>query len=108
MKVTNKPVTGTQAKVETGKTGKTDSAQGLKSGLKAGNSVSSRDLGDGSKVDVSERAQMMQKAKDIASESSIDEGKVAHFQKLIDNGKYSVDADKIADRLVDQHLIIPD
>ena len=30
------------------------------------------------------------------------------LQKMIDEGKYSVDSDKIADRLVDEHMLIPD
>ena len=106
MKVTNKPVTGTPTKAETGKAGKAESALGLKSSK--ANGVNSKDVKDGSKVDVSERAQLMAKAKEIASEQSVDEGKVAHFQKMIDEGKYSVDADRIADRLVDDHMLIPD
>jgi len=60
-------------------------------------------------VNVSERAQMMQKAKEIASRpDTIDEAKVARLQKLIDEGKYKVDAQAIADRLVDEHLATPD
>jgi negative regulator of flagellin synthesis FlgM len=104
MKVTNNKISGN---VDAAKTGRTESAQGLKKNLKA-NALGGRDVAGGSKVDVSERAQMMQKARDIASESSIDEAKVAKFQKLIDEGKYNVDADKVADRLVDEHLLIPD
>ena len=106
MKVTNKTVGGAQGKIESGKAGKTDGAHGAKNSSKSG-AAANAVKGD-SKVDVSERAQMMQKAKDIASESSIDEAKVAHLQKMIDEGKYSVDADKIADRLVDEHMLIPD
>jgi flagellar biosynthesis anti-sigma factor FlgM len=59
---------------------------------------------DASKVDVSARAQMMSKAKQIASEETVDEAKVARLQKMIDEGRYNVDASKIADRLVDEHL----
>jgi flagellar biosynthesis anti-sigma factor FlgM len=106
MKVTHKSV-GHSGKLETGKAGKADAAHGAKHSQHAGN-VSAKDLKEGSKVDVSERAQMMQKAKDIASESNVDEAKVARLQKMIDEGKYSVDADKIADRLVDEHMLIPD
>jgi flagellar biosynthesis anti-sigma factor FlgM len=52
---------------------------------------------------------MMQKAKDIASQPmTVDEAKVARLQKLIDEGKYKVDSQSIADRLVDEHLAIPD
>ena len=59
-------------------------------------------------MDVSERAQLMQKAKDIASKSSVDEAKVARLQKLIDEGKYKVDADAVADRLVNAHMDFPE
>lgn len=106
MKVTNKSVGGTAGQLETGKAGKSDAARGLRHGSKAGTANIAPK--DGSKVDVSERAQMMQKAKDIASEQTVDEAKVARFQKLIDEGKYHVDSDKIADKLVEDHMLIPD
>ena len=57
-----------------------------------------------SSVDVSARAQMMNKAKSIASQDTVDEAKVARLQKMIDEGRYNVDASKIADKLVDEHL----
>jgi flagellar biosynthesis anti-sigma factor FlgM len=60
------------------------------------------------RVDVSDRAQQMQKAKDIAGNSSVDEAKVARLQKMIDEGKYKVDADSVADRLVDAHMLFPE
>lgn len=48
---------------------------------------------------------MMAKAKEIAGQPmSVDEAKVARLQKMIDEGKYKVDADSVADRLVDEHL----
>jgi len=56
------------------------------------------------KVNLSDRAQAMSKAKAIASEDSVDDAKVARFQALIDSGKYKVDADKVADRLLEEHL----
>jgi flagellar biosynthesis anti-sigma factor FlgM len=66
---------------------------------------SSADLSSSSKVDVSNRAQMMNKAKAIASDQTVDEAKVAHFQKLIDEGKYNVDSEAVADKMVDEHLL---
>lgn len=60
------------------------------------------------KIHLSERAQQMQRAKEIASEESIDEAKVARLQKMIDEGAYQVDAASIADRLVDEHLMLPE
>lgn len=58
------------------------------------------------KVDLSQRAQDIKKAKAIASAGAndIDEAKVARLQRLIDEGKYKVDAEAVADRLVDEHL----
>src|SRR5258708_330632 len=105
MKVSNNKAGGPSAKVENTRT-RPENNVGLKSDVKSGG-LHGKGLG-GSKVDVSERAQMMQKAKDIASDSSIDEAKVARLQKMIDDGAYSVDSEKVADRLVDEHLLIPD
>lgn len=58
------------------------------------------------KVAVSSEAQAFQKAKAIASKDTVDEAKVARLQKLIDEGKYKVDAKAVSDRLVDEHLLI--
>lgn len=58
-----------------------------------------------SKVNMSSEAQAFQKAKAIASADTIDEAKVARLQKLIDEGKYRVDSEAVADRLVDEHLL---
>lgn len=66
--------------------------------------VSAESIAGSAKVNVSERTQMMQKAKEIASADTIDEAKVARLQSLIDSGKYKVDAAAVADRLVDEHL----
>jgi flagellar biosynthesis anti-sigma factor FlgM len=61
------------------------------------------------RVDVSDRAQHMQKAKELASGGDdIDEAKVARLQKMIDDGNYKVDADAVADRLIDTHMQFPD
>jgi negative regulator of flagellin synthesis FlgM len=81
-------------------------ATGVESKGKAKNKSVSGDLASlgSSKVNVSDRAQAMKKAKDIASGTSVDEAKVAKFQALIDSGKYKVDAEAVADRLVDDHL----
>ena len=62
-------------------------------------------LSDSSKVNLSERAQQMNKAKEIASKPSFNADKVARLQSMIDNGTYKVDSAAVADRLVDSHLI---
>lgn len=107
MKVSNNKIGGPQGKIDSAKLGKTDSAQAAKKDMRAG-LLQARDMKESASVDVSERAQMMQKAKGIAGDFSVDEAKVARLQKMIDEGKYNVDADKIADKLVDDHLLIPD
>ncbi len=57
------------------------------------------------KVNLSERAQQMSKAKEIASQPSFNSEKVARLQNMIDNGTYKIDSAAVADRLVDSHLI---
>ncbi len=59
---------------------------------------------DSVKVALSDRAQDIKKVKDLVDVDSIDQAKVAHFQKLIDAGKYKVDAEAVADRLLDEHI----
>lgn len=100
MKVGNK-LGQNMAGVESTKANKTDA--GKKSDEKS-SVFSKAQLGDTAKVNLSDRAQAMQKAKDIASKDSVDEAKVARLQKLIDEGKYKVDAEAVADRLVNEHL----
>lgn len=60
------------------------------------------------KVVLSQKVMDMKKVKEMATPSnSVDEAKVARLQKLIDEGKYKVDAEAVADRLVDEHLNMP-
>lgn len=105
MKVTNN-------RIGSSSLGKTDGASALSKDLKAkhSNLGGKEEIKDSANVNVSERAQMMQKAKEVASQGlhDVDESRVASLQKMIDEGKYNVDAGSIADRLVDRHLEIPD
>ncbi len=60
---------------------------------------------DASRVQLSQRAQDMKRAKEIATASpDINEARVAELQKLIDAGKYKVDAKDIADKMVDEQM----
>ncbi len=60
---------------------------------------------DSAKVALSPRAQELKKAKELATpHGDINEAKVARLQKLIDEGKYKVDSEAVADRLVDEHF----
>lgn len=70
------------------------------SGIGANSSLSA-------KVNLSQRAQQIKKATDIAKKDGVDEKRVAYFQNLIDSGKYNMDSSKIADKLVDDHLKMP-
>ncbi len=70
-------------------------------------SASSAEIGGSAKLNLSDRAQDIKKAKEVAMATpDVDEAKVAHFQKLIDEGKYKVDAESVADRMVDEHLMM--
>lgn len=74
---------------------------------KAKNSPAAAELtGESSKVNMSDRAQMMAKAKAIAKADSADDARIAQIQSMIDKGTYKVDASKIADKLVDEHLLM--
>ena len=74
----------------------------------ATSTTSGADLKSASRVDVSTRAQDIKRAKELATPSdSIDEAKVARLQALIDAGEYKVNADAIADRLLDEHSKMP-
>jgi negative regulator of flagellin synthesis FlgM len=88
-------------------TKKTDNANGAKTSQLAqsnkGSSLSTE------KVNLSPRVQEMQKIKDIAmkGKDDIDEAKVARLQAMIDAGEYKVDANAIAEKLLDEHLNMP-
>ncbi|MBC7457734.1 MAG: flagellar biosynthesis anti-sigma factor FlgM [Bdellovibrionaceae bacterium] len=61
---------------------------------------------DAAKLDLSERAQDIRKAKEMAqSTPDVDMDKVDKFRKLIDEGKYKVDAKAVADRMVSEGLM---
>lgn len=57
------------------------------------------------KAEFSSRAKDFSKAKQVASETpDVREAKVAELKKRIAEGKYKVDANAVADRMVDEHL----
>jgi len=58
------------------------------------------------KVELSDRAQEMKKIKELATKApDVDAEKVKRFQELIDKGQYKVDSKKVADKMVDEHLL---
>lgn len=75
---------------------------------KAGQNQKAGGLADlSAQVSLSDRAQQIQKATNIAKSDSVDDKKIAYFQNLIDSGKYKADSSKIADKLVDDHMKMP-
>jgi len=108
MKVTGKFPNSAQG-TEAAKTAKAGGAESLFESRKAKGSAQGGSAAGGSaKVELSTRAQDLARAKELATPSNdIDEAKVARLQKLIDAGEYKVDAEAIADRLVDEHSKMP-
>lgn len=57
------------------------------------------------KLELSPKARELNKAKEIAKAGpDVDEAKIAKFQQLIDNGKYKVNSQQVADKMVDEHV----
>ncbi len=78
---------------------KTSEAKGVKDLVSSGQF-------DAAKLDLSERAQDVRKAKEMAQAApDVDMDKVDKFRKLIDEGKYKVDAKAVADRMVNEGLL---
>lgn len=104
MKITHNKVGQNLNLTDASKTEKA-SEKSKASDLKGQQSVGFGAPADSSKVELSARAKDIQKIKDLAlSAPDVDQAKVDKFQKLIDAGKYKVDAKAIADKMVDEHL----
>ena len=58
-------------------------------------------------VHLSPRAKNMKAAQEILKKDAVDEAKISHFQNLIDSGKYKIDAGRVADKLINEHLKMP-
>lgn len=68
--------------------------------------LSSKSETDAVKMDFSSRAQDIRQAKELAMGApDVDFSKVEKFRKLIDEGKYKVDAKSVADRMVEDSLL---
>jgi negative regulator of flagellin synthesis FlgM len=109
MKVSNRP-SPNPSPAQTSDAGKAAKTSGLEAALDAKKikTTSNADLGSSSRVELSSRAQDIKKAKELATPSNdIDEAKVARLQALIDAGKYKVNAEAVADRLLDEHTKMP-
>jgi len=106
MKITHNKVGQNLNRTDTAKSEKTGNS-GKATDLSDKNSIVDA-LGSGeaqgsSKVQLSKRAQDIKRAKEIAMATpDVREDRVQELQKLIDNGKYKVDAKDIADKMVDE------
>lgn len=101
MKVQNSPTS--VAGLDSARVDKVD----LKAKKKPAGATNADELASAAKVDLSPRAQDMKKIKEIAMAApEVNVDKVAKLQKLIDEGKYKVDSKAVADKMVDEHLLL--
>jgi negative regulator of flagellin synthesis FlgM len=108
MKITHNKVGQNLNMNDAGRADRTDKADSTKLDQKISpaslfNSEASKNA---AQVSLSDRAMDAKKIKNIAmSVPDVDQAKVEKFRKLIDEGKYNVDAKSVADRMVDEHLM---
>ena len=70
-----------------------------------GKKISADVLQDSARVNISEKAKEMQRVKELAKQApDVDAEKVAKFRSLIASGEYKVNAEAIADRMLDDEL----
>ena len=104
MKITHNKVGTNLNTSDTARADGADKAKAKNGGDSKASALFGTDLG-ATKVDLSPRAQEMKKMKEAAlAAPDVDEAKVSRLQKLIDEGKYKVDAKDIADKMVDEQL----
>lgn len=101
MKVTGSTTSSTEKTRDTGKTSKTGPVAESK-----GKSVDkSARSGDSENIEISARAKENAQAKSVAKNApDVNEEKIAKLKAAIESNSYKVDADALADRLVDEHL----
>lgn len=106
MKITHNKVGQNVNVRDTQRGEKTDAASTAKANIADTTGAGLKELGElgASRVDISKRAQDIRKAKEIATNApDVNEAKVARLQKLIDEGKYKVDAGEIAGKMIAEH-----
>lgn len=100
MKIQNQNPGAGLTKIDTGHTERANA-----DAAKMENEEVNRGTAESSVMTLSPKAQEMKRIKGLAMAApDVDMEKVARFQKMIDEGKYQVDADKLADKMVDEHL----
>ena len=88
-------------------TGRADKAGDSKVSSQKGADIAENpaDLVGATRVEVSPKAQEAKRIKELAMAApDVDMAKVERFRNLIDSGQYKVDAQAVADRMVDDHL----
>lgn len=77
------------------------------SGLNNPRAVSSEAIQSSAQVNISSRAKDIQRAKELAMAApDVDMEKVAKFRAMIEKGEYKVDAKSLADKMVDDELLL--
>ncbi len=100
MKVTQNPLPNTTGLESTKATDKAAAAKAADEARKAKAPVAG-----GAAVDISEQAHLMKQARDIVYASpDIRADRVSDLKRRIKDGSYKVDANAVADKLVDEHL----
>lgn len=75
------------------------------SGYEKSENVAAANKNQSANAEISSKAKDMAKAKQLAVESpDVREAKIAELKERIQNKKYNVGADAIADKLVDDHI----
>ncbi len=108
MRVTSSGTGATEGTQESSRAGKTSATSEIKKRNRAsrGDAASSAETSE--KVSISPKARDAARAKQIAqSTSDTNEEKIAKIKSAIQAGTYQVDADKVADKMLDEHLRSP-
>lgn len=99
MKVTQQPLTNTQALEQARNAEKNPATTAKPASATSPQSVQS------SGVEISDNARLMKQAADLARQApDVRHDRVASLKQAIAAGQYRVDAGQIADRLIDEHL----
>lgn len=86
------------------KSGKAQNAQAAKAGDAKAAESSGASI-EGANASISSKARDFAKAKEVAAGApDVREEKIAELKRRIASGQYSVDANAVADKLVDSHL----
>lgn len=107
MKITHNKVGQNINLTDAGKAERADKTKGAKNADVKSSALdnAANESEKATKVNLSQRAQDIKKAKEIAMATpDVREDKVARLQKMIDEGKYKVEAKDIADKMVDEEV----